>query len=135
MEKTGRIAVKLAVLLVYYALVTYLCLGSLDYVSQLDVPHYIFGIRIDRWVHFMMFFPMPLLLYWIAPKRRRFLALGVSALISLAASATLEYLQRFTPTRFTDPKDLRANWLAVIVMTALIAIGILVRKIAAGKRS
>ena len=135
MEKTGRIVGKLAVLLVYYALVTYLCLGSLDYVSQINVPHYIFGIRIDRWVHFLMFFPMPLLLYWIAPKRRRFLSLSVSALISLAVSATLEYLQRFTPTRFTDPKDLRANWLAVIVMTTLIAIGILIRKIVARKRS
>ncbi len=135
MEKTGRIVGKLAVLLVYYALVTYLCLGSLDYVSQINVPHYIFGIRIDRWVHFLMFFPMPLLLYWIAPKRRRFLSLSVSALISLAVSATLEYLQRFTPTRFTDPKDLRANWLAIFVMTTLIAIGILIRKISARKRS
>ncbi|MBP9986757.1 MAG: VanZ family protein [Bacteroidales bacterium] len=133
MEKTGRIVGKLAVLLVYYALVTYLCLGSLDYVSQINVPHYIFGIRIDRWVHFLMFFPMPLLLYWIAPKRRRFLSLSVSALISLAVSATLEYLQRFTPTRFTDPKDLRANWLAVIVMTTLIAIGMLIWMIVAGK--
>lgn len=133
MEKTGRIAVKLAVLLAYYALVTYLCLGSLDYVSQIDVPHYIFGIRIDRWVHFLMFFPMPLLLYWIAPKRRRFLSLSVSSLMSLAVSASLEYLQRFTPTRLTDPKDLCANWLAIIVMTTLIAIGIVVRMISARK--
>ncbi|OFX80355.1 MAG: hypothetical protein A2X17_00375 [Bacteroidetes bacterium GWF2_41_61] len=94
--------------------------------TSVDLSGFIFGIRADRLIHFIMFLPFPFFA-WLAfgtgIKRHtiRF-SMSVLALSGLLISTLTETLQTLNPNRDFDYVDLIANYSAIIMGTILVAL-------------
>ncbi len=86
--------------------------------ENIKAPDFIFGIEIDKVVHFIVFLPYPFLL-WLAFNKRfirhgnLFLCLLIPLSGLIFAIAT-EFLQSLNPTRDFDIFDILANILSII---------------------
>ena len=106
-----------AVFYIYIVLVLFASLYSFNE-SKIDLSDYIFGIRADRIVHFILFLPYSVnawlafgsSLKKISGRYARYYILLSGIIIS---SAT-EYLQTLTPYRDFDLFDLSSNYLGII---------------------
>ena len=113
------------VFLVYLAFVAYLCFGHFTRIPR--VPRVIWGIPTDKWVHFIMFFPFPVLFHWAFrwPTRRWWqsvlLTLGILGLGTLIASGT-ELIQGFTSYRTADLLDFHADFKALCLSSVIVLI-------------
>lgn len=114
MEKRRRTARLL--FLLYLAAVLYLCFGQFSSLS--GFTRSILGFRADKVVHFLMFFPFPILFYmafgWSTRKPWHSLLLVLFILLvgSLTAAGT-ELVQDFIPYRASDRIDFLADFLAL----------------------
>lgn len=105
-------------MVLYLAAVAYLCFGKFDNLS--GVPHSIWGIATDKLVHFAMFFPFPVLLYWCVDWGTKnvmgsmLMAAGIFTLGCLIAMGS-ELGQSLTTWRSADPKDFQADALALAI--------------------
>ena len=109
-----------------YLIILFLLMVMTIKTDQIGVPSFIFGIAIDKVVHFTLFFPYPLLI-WLAFneyfikvfKNLTILIIGISGFV-LAFVA--EYMQSFNPYRNFDLYDILANIIAIIAGTLILAL-------------
>ena len=115
---------------VYIVAVLVLCFGKFS--SSEDVPKELWGIPIDKVVHFLMFFPLPLLAYLAFDRyreERRGAALGaaVTFLGGCVFAAFTEMVQSRLSYRSGDPADFRADALALAASSVIVLIVILAK--------
>lgn len=122
--KENRIYQKL-ILLLYIAAVIYLCFGKFE--SLPNVSRSFFGIPTDKIVHFIMFFPMTILIYWAfdwkTDKLSKSLILTIGLLLfGLLMGTATEFGQGLTNYRSKDPLDFKADMLAVSISAFIVFI-------------
>jgi hypothetical protein len=114
------------VFVLYLIAVAWLCFGHFE--STPDVPRGFFGIPIDKIVHFIMFFPYPVLAYFAF---NRFTAKWWTSLLcilatfvsgALIAAGTEIGQARLTTYRSGDPNDWKADILAIGVSCVVVVI-------------
>ena len=112
----------------YIAAVAYLCFSNGQ--TDLELPEELFGLPIDKCVHFLMFLPFPILGTLAFNFRSWWRALSVTTLLAIAIAFTFEHLQSIlTETRITDPKDLNANILGIASgLLIMVLIGLFSKK-------
>lgn len=111
---------KILLFMAYAGLVAWLCFGT--FTPDPDIPRTIFGIPIDKCVHFAMFLPFPILGTLAFDFRSWWRTLCLSTLLANLMAFVFETFQtRINPARTTDPTDLNANLLG-ITLGLLIAI-------------
>ena len=109
----------------YLVAVAVLCFAKFP--ENDDVPRSLLGIPMDKLVHFLMFFPLPLLAYLAFdrdPGKRGTSALwaSVAFLGGCAYAAFTELVQARLPYRSGDPADFRADIVALAACSVLILI-------------
>ena len=115
---------------VYLAAVAFLCFGRFS--SSQDVPMDLWGIPMDKLVHFLMFFPLPLLAYLAFDRyreKRRGAAFGAAAtfLGGCVFAAFTELVQSRLAYRSGDPADFKADFLALAACSFIILVIILLK--------
>lgn len=114
-------------ILFFTYLITLLCLMLFSFDSdQMEIPKQLFGIDIDKIVHFLLFFPFPILA-WMSlsetfTKRYGNWSLLIIAISGLALAALTESAQILNPDRSYDPKDMVANFLAILISSLLMTL-------------
>jgi len=109
----------------YLAAVIFLCFGKFENLPQMN-PLFL-GIPKDKVVHFLMFFPFPILVFLAfdrfttKPWHSLLFCLGVFLLGCIVAAAT-EIGQSYTQYRSGDPNDFRADILAVAISSIIVLI-------------
>ena len=100
----------------YIALILFLCFWNFK--ESQDVPKVLFGLPIDKVVHFCMFLPFPILA-WLGFDRytekagQSVLAIVLTFAAGFLFALATEFGQSLTSYRSGDPKDLAADTLAL----------------------
>lgn len=120
--KKRRIIQKL-VLLLYLAAVCWLCFGRFDSLPQ--ISRTIFGIPTDKLVHFAMFFPLPILIYWAfnwkTGKVWKSLLLVASLIcLGIMVSMGTELIQGLSTYRSRDILDMAADSISVCISSLIV---------------
>ena len=115
---------------VYILAVLVLCFGKFE--SSQDMPKDLWGIPLDKVVHFLMFFPFPLLAYLAFDRyrERRWSAApwtGVALAGGALFAAFTELVQSRLSYRSGDPADFKADFLALFLCSVIVLIVILVK--------
>ena len=121
-------SLKILLFLAYLALVAWLCFGNFK--PSPDIPRSVWGIPIDKCIHFLMFLPFPILGTLAFDFRSWWRALAMSMLMANVVAFLFERLQSvLTSHRITDAKDLNANLLGITLgLLIAIVIGLLAKK-------
>ncbi len=117
----GRTLIRI-VFLLYIAAVFYLCFGNFSSLS--GAPRHIWGLDSDKVVHFLMFFPFPILCYfsfrWPGAKVWHSVLFTLCILgIGCAVAAGTELIQGYLPYRSADRADFGADFLALCISTVI----------------
>ena len=114
----------------YLVAVAVLCFGKFD--SSQDVPMDLWGIPTDKIVHFLMFFPFPILARlasggyrgerWQATFRT-----VIAFLAGCAFAAATEWVQTWLSYRSGDPVDFGADALAILLSSTIVLIIVLAK--------
>ena len=120
-NRLRSILFKIAMLL-YIAAVAYLCFANFH--NPPDVPKTLFGLPIDKVVHFCMFFPFPILAFLAYDKLTDTPLKALAALISICAVGCIfagitELVQDTLPYRTKDLNDFGADCIAVGIASVL----------------
>ena len=115
----------------YLVAVAVLCFARFP--ESEDVPKSLLGIPMDKIVHFLMFFPFPVLAYlafdrYRGKRRASVLRAAAALLCGCAFAAVTELVQSRLPYRSGDPADFRADACALLLSSVLVLILILVQK-------
>lgn len=110
-------------LLLYVALVAYLCFGNFK--SLPDVEKFILGIPTDKVVHFCMFFPFSILGYYSYDRKTNTVIESLCAVINACAYGCIfagitEIIQASLPYRSEDLGDFAADCLGIGVASVFI---------------
>lgn len=98
----------------YVGAVAFLCFGNVN--PGPDMPRELFGIPLDKCVHFLMFLPFPILGTVALHGRSWWRTLCWTTLLANLTAFLFETQQhRINPYRFSDPSDLNANLLGITV--------------------
>ena len=116
---------------VYLAAVAFLCFGRFS--SSQDVPTDLWGIPMDKVVHFLMFFPFPLLAClafggYRGTPGQAVLKTAAGFLAGCAFAAGTEWVQTRLPYRSGDPVDFQADALALLLSSIIVLLLVLVKK-------
>ena len=111
------------ILLGYFAAVAYLCFGHFD-----NLPHVermFFGIPADKIVHFLMFFPFPVLLFLAVDRFttkpwHSILMMCVAFVLGCILAGATEYGQSLLAYRSCDISDFRADAIALAISSLLV---------------
>lgn len=127
MKTISRI-LKIVIFAAYIALVAWLCFGSFE--PDPKIPRTVLGFPIDKFVHFVMFLPFPILCTLAFDFRSWWRALSISTLLANLMAFTFENLQsRITAIRVTDPADLNANLMGITLgLLIAVLIGLICKK-------
>lgn len=114
----------------YLVAVAVLCFARFP--ESEDVPKDLLGIPMDKLVHFLMFFPFPLLAYLAFDRYRgkrgiSVLRAAVAFLGGCAFAACTEWIQSRLPYRSGDPADFQADFIALAASSIVILILILAK--------
>lgn len=110
------------ILVLYVIIVCFLCFGQFSGVEK--APQYFLGIESDKVVHFLMFFPFPILYYLCfktiarKPKKAVFWALDTLVIGAAFAGAT-ELIQGTIAYRTADWHDFKADILALAIASGI----------------
>ena len=109
--------------LVYLLALCYLCFSTPD--SLPSIENWNFFIPADKLVHFLMFFPAPVLLYLSLGKhcetvRKALPTVGFCFLICCVLAGTTEIIQNFRPGRSMSFGDWIADTLGMILSCLLL---------------
>ena len=117
-----------AAFLLYVAAIAWLCFGSFS--PNPDLPRQFLGIPADKCVHFLMFFPFPILSTLAFQRQSWWRTLCWITLVANLIATLFEMLQsRINPERCTDPADLNANLLGITAgLLVMVLIGLFTRK-------
>ena len=115
---------------VYLVAVAVLCFGNFQ--SSEDVPKDLWGLPMDKVVHFLMFFPLPILAYLAFDRyqgkcRPAILWAAVTFLGGCAYAAFTEWVQSYLPYRSGDPADFKADFIALAACSVILLIIILAK--------
>ena len=115
---------------VYIVAVLVLCFAKFP--GSDDVPMELWGIPMDKLVHFLMFFPLPLLAYLAFDRyreKRRGAAFGaaVTFLGGCVFAAFTELVQSRLAYRSGDPADFKADAIALVASSVIVLIVILAK--------
>lgn len=125
----GRI-ISFIILLTYVALVCYMCLANFSNTDMVSwLPEELFGIKIDKIVHFCLFFPVPILFFITFHGKSIFNSAVFALFCCIAASTAIEFSQKLTAYRSFDVYDLYANYLAIACGTVIISAIFVVKEI------
>lgn len=110
---------------VYLAAVAFLCFGQFS--STEDVPMDLWGIPTDKVVHFLMFFPFPLLAFlafggYQGQVGKAVLKTAVAFLAGCAFAAGTEWVQTRLPYRTGDSADFTADLLALGIASVIVLV-------------
>lgn len=124
MDKGRRIFFGI-LLVAYIAAVAYLCFSTLQHLPH--VSRYIWGIPTDKFVHFVMFLPFPVLTYLtFCPITRKLwkviLCLLAIFLVGCCFAASTEYIQKFLSYRTADLMDFKADTMALTISSTFVFI-------------
>ena len=116
---------------VYLVAVAFLCFGKFD--SSNNLPKELWGIPADKIVHFLMFFPFPLLACLafggFQGKPGQAVLKTVAAFLGgCAFAAGTEWVQTRLSYRSGDPVDFQADALALLLSSIIVLILVLVKK-------
>ena len=108
--------------LLYLGALAWLCFGNFSSLPSVSMKF--FGIETDKLVHFLMFFPFPLLLFMslkVSPKSRwqLFFLVLLAFALGCATGAVTEFVQGMTPTRVPDIRDFYADVAGCLTSAAL----------------
>ena len=97
-----------------------------------DAPKALWGIPMDKVVHFLMFFPLPVLAYLAFDRYRgkrwaSVLWTTATLLCGCAFAAVTELVQSRLPYRSGDPADFRADALALLLSSVTVLILVLAK--------
>ena len=114
----------------YLVAVAVLCFGKFD--GAQDVPMDLWGIPTDKIVHFLMFFPFPLLACLAAGGYRgeRWQATFRTVIAFLAGcvfAAATEWIQTWLSYRSCDPVDFSADALALLLSSIIVLVIVLAK--------
>lgn len=126
MRNTSYIAVTF-LLFIYISLVFFCCLYNFSD-GNIDMGKYFLGIRLDRYIHFAMFFPYPFIGWMflnynkkvLVYKKYTFAAIILSGIFLASAAEASQEL--FTTYRDTDPFDLGSNVTGIFAGTLAVYI-------------
>lgn len=112
-------------LLAYFAAVAYLCFGHFDSMPQ--ISRTIFGIPTDKIVHFLMFFPFPVLLFLAVDRYttkpwHSILMMCLIFLTGCILAGGTEYIQGKLTYRSCDIMDFRADAIALAISSLVVFI-------------
>ena len=115
---------------VYLAAVAFLCFGKFS--STKEVPMELWGIPTDKVVHFLMFFPFPLLAClafggYRGKPGHTVLKTALAFLAGCAFAAGTEWVQTRLPYRSGDPVDFQADALALLLSSVIVLLLVLVK--------
>ena len=116
---------------VYLATVAFLCFGKFS--SSHDVPKDLWGIPTDKVVHFLMFFPFPLLAClaqggYRGKPGQAILKTVLAFLAGCAFAACTEWIQTRIPYRSGDPVDFQADAWALLLSSIIVLILVFAKK-------
>ena len=114
----------------YLIAVAVLCFGKFE--SSQDVPLELWGLPMDKVVHFLMFFPFPLLAClafggYRGTPGQAVLKTAAGFLAGCAFAAGTEWVQTRLPYRSGDPVDFKADFLALAACSVIILVIILLK--------
>ncbi len=124
MDHSNRIMARI-VLIFYLGLIAFACFGHFDKLPEMS-PYFL-GIPKDKVVHFLMFFPLPFLM-WLAldkytTKAWHSLLFMIGAfLVGCLIAAATEVGQYYTGYRTADALDFLADTLAMALCSLLVFI-------------
>ena len=112
-------------LVVYLCAVAWLCFGHFSSIPNVKMSYW--GIPTDKIVHFLMFFPFPLLAFggfdkYTTKPWHSFLFVAVLFGIGCLLAGATEIGQGFTQYRSRDPKDFQADGLALAISCLIVLI-------------
>lgn len=127
----GKRHIWIIALCVYVITVVYLCLMRPDDMPQVLLD--IFGIPIDQIVHFIMFFPFPMLAYGAfrpAGMKVRIHLLVLLTILAVGAGIAMgtEQLQGLSAYRSYEITDFYADMLGMTVSALLTVVFLLIKK-------
>lgn len=112
----------------YLLSVCLLCFLNLAFPDEMDIPHFILGIPVDKIVHFMMFLPYPLLATFffsvtksgIHLKFRKYVSVFLTGIVFAALT---ELIQKYLlPARDGDILDFLADFFGLVIGIILVFI-------------
>ncbi len=123
---TKKIAIIYKILFFAYLISLVLLMVLTFKTDQMDIPKHIFGIPVDKVVHFILFFPYPILT-WLTfndslRKKIKNLTYVLIPISGLFLATITETIQLLNSSRSYDPKDLMANYIAILSGSLLITI-------------
>ena len=125
--KQNRIRARIfqIIMIIYLAAVGFLCFANFHQMP--DVPKSFLGIQMDKVVHFLMFFPFPIVAFLAYDRFTNTPLQALAALISICAvggafAGLTEVVQDFLPYRVKDFNDFGADCLAVGIASVLVFI-------------
>ena len=126
MSKATKTNILFRVLLGLYILaIVYLCFGTFQDLPKISKT--ILGFETDKVVHFLMFLPLPFLMFFSydfltkMPWQSVLFAI-VTFLAGCVIAAGTEIGQTYTATRHGDPMDFKADTLALAISSILVLI-------------
>jgi len=129
--KRSSLIIARILFVVYLAAIAYLCLWNFQHLPH--VSRSFFGIPTDKIVHFLMFLPYPILLYFAIGKKigKPKMAILFILLIFISGciiAAGTEYLQGKTSYRTADIKDFKADSISLAIGSLIVFITDLFKK-------
>lgn len=117
-------------ILVYIGMVIYVCFGHFDDLP--DMNHTFLGIPEDKIIHFIMFFPFPIIAAIALNRRprstgRAFLQAGLLFLCGIAIAAATEIGQGMTDYRDPSVYDWVADISALLLSTLIVLVVLLIK--------
>lgn len=109
----------------YLICVAYLCFGNVGQDIEgfnILLPEEIWGIQIDKCIHFTMFFPFIILGFYAFRGNNQWKTLMLVSLLATCIAFAFEFLQSsINESRTTDPWDFVANITAITTSTVIMA--------------
>lgn len=124
MHKGAGILIK-ALYIIYIGVVSFFCFFHFSS-SMPDLGRDLFGIRLDRYAHFLLFFPFPFLCFLTLRYTKSFrpwsnYSLIITLVIGLAFGAATEIIQdKIFPFRQGDILDFVADSMSIVLGTLLV---------------
>lgn len=99
---------------VYLAAIGFMCFGNFSS-PDFEVPKTLFGVPVDKLVHFAMYLPfVPLFYYSFGKEKRCWKTLLAGFVLALAFGGLVELLQGRTAYRSCEAMDLLADGLGAL---------------------
>lgn len=123
--QTSSRALAFRILMALYLIaVATLCFVQINKIPD-EVPKMIFGIPIDKVVHFCMFFPFPIIGFFSFDHSKWSVARTFGKILELAAYGCIfagftEFIQGMLPYRTEDIADFKADTLAICLASLLV---------------